>query len=163
MTQTRKKFIATLLAGTTLVAASSACAGPVTVHNGYFYVDGDDDDDRYEYKWERGREYSKGKKAKQDKDRGKRERHPHEYRYEYRPIQPVPQASTPRSPVRSFPRESATEHANAKARQRDILERELAAEQQLLAEAKARADAENARHHERNIEGLKRELRNLGP
>src|SRR3977135_430123 len=44
-----------------------------------------------------------------------------------------PSASTSRSG--SFPRESASDRANAKERQREILEKELATEQQLLAKA----------------------------
>src|SRR5882672_12375650 len=43
-----------------------------------------------------------------------------------------PSASNSRS---GFPRESASDRANAKERQREILEKELATEQQLLAKA----------------------------
>ena len=87
-------------------------------------------------------------------------------------------------PPKVFPRESASQRANAKERQREILERELATEQQLLAKAqKDLADQEAIRTgdernyarvlerlqpykdsvetHQKNIEALKRELSNL--
>jgi hypothetical protein len=92
----------------------------------------------------------------------------------------------PAPPARpaAFPKESATQRANAKGRQRDILEKELASEQQLLAKAqKDLADQEAIRTgdernyarvlerlqpykdsvetHQKNIEALKRELSNL--
>ena len=91
----------------------------------------------------------------------------------------------PAPPVRkAFPKESATDRANAKGRQRDILEKELASEQQLLAKAqKDLADQEAIRTgdernyarvlerlqpykdsvetHQKNIEALRRELSNL--
>ena len=83
-----------------------------------------------------------------------------------------------------FPKESASERANAKGRQREILEKELASEQQLLAKAqKDLADQEAIRTgdernyarvlerlqpykdsvetHQKNIEALRRELTNL--
>jgi hypothetical protein len=91
-----------------------------------------------------------------------------------------PRASNPSS----FPKETSAERANAKGRQREILEKELVAEQQSL--AKARQDLmeqETARGgdernfarveqrlqpfkdsvelHEKNIEALRRELKNL--
>ena len=92
---------------------------------------------------------------------------------------PKPAARSPSS----FPRESPTERANAKGRQRDILEKELATEQQLLAKARqALMEQEAVRTgeernyakvlerlqpykdsvetHEKNIEALKRELAN---
>jgi hypothetical protein len=99
------------------------------------------------------------------------------------PAQPVRKA--PReTPGESFPRESATDRASAKERQRQILERELATEQQLLAKAqKDLADQQAIRTgdernyarvlerlqpyrdsvetHQKNIEALKRELSNL--
>jgi hypothetical protein len=84
----------------------------------------------------------------------------------------------------AFPRESATERSAALARQREILERELAAEQQDLEKARqALAEQEAVRFgdernyarvlerlqpfrdrvdtHEKNIEALQRELANL--
>jgi hypothetical protein len=84
-----------------------------------------------------------------------------------------------------FPRESASERVDAKSRQRDILQKELAAEEQDLAKAKqALAEQEAMRFgdernyarvlerlqpykdrietHEKNIEALKRELSGLG-
>jgi hypothetical protein len=83
----------------------------------------------------------------------------------------------------SFPRESATDRASAKGRQREILEQELAAEQADLAKAKqALVEQEGVREgdernyarvlerlqpfkdrvetHEKNVEALKRELAN---
>jgi hypothetical protein len=84
----------------------------------------------------------------------------------------------------SFPKESSAQRASAKGRQRDILEKELASEQQLLAKAqKDLADQEAIRTgdernyarvlerlqpykdsvetHQKNIEALRRELSNL--
>jgi hypothetical protein len=76
----------------------------------------------------------------------------------------------------SFPRESATDRAAAKERQREILEKGLAAEQRLLARARRRlvelpgAESDDTRlrsyeddlqNHGQNIEALRRELRNL--
>jgi chromosome segregation ATPase len=88
-----------------------------------------------------------------------------------------------RSPS-SFPKESASDRANAKGRQRDILEKELAAEQldlekskQALTEQEAVRTGEERNYarvlerlqpfkdrvetHEKNVEALKRELANL--
>ena len=98
------------------------------------------------------------------------------------PAPPAKQQS--RSPS-SFPKETANDRASAKGRQRDILEKELAAEQQDLAKAKqALTEQESVRSgdernyarvlerlqplkdrvetHEKNVEALKRELANLG-
>jgi hypothetical protein len=84
----------------------------------------------------------------------------------------------------SFPREDANARASAKARQREILERELAQEDKLLGQArKELAEQEAVRYgdernyarvlerlqpykdkvelHEKNVESLKRELANL--
>jgi site-specific DNA-cytosine methylase len=97
---------------------------------------------------------------------------------------PVPKAA-PRENVRrdGFPRESPAAQASAKERQREILEKELAAEQELLANAKQElADQETIRNgdernfarvqerlqpykdtvdlHEKNVEALRRELGN---
>ena len=82
-----------------------------------------------------------------------------------------------------FPKESASERASAKGRQREILEQELATEQKLLAQAKQKlAEQEAVRGgdernysrvlerlqpfretvevHEKNVEALRRELSN---
>jgi hypothetical protein len=90
----------------------------------------------------------------------------------------------PAPPTARFPRESAADRVNAKGRQREILEKELAAEQTDLARAKqALAEQEAIRTgdernyarvlerlqpykdrvetHEKNVEALKRELSNL--
>jgi hypothetical protein len=84
----------------------------------------------------------------------------------------------------NFPRETAAERASARERQREILEKELATEQQLLSKARAELAAQesvrtgeernyarvlerlqpykdNVDLHEKNIEALKRELGNL--
>jgi uncharacterized protein DUF4124 len=98
---------------------------------------------------------------------------------------PAPARQT-RAPSResAFPRESATERDSAKGRQREILEKELTAEQADLAKAKqALAEQESVRGgdernyarvlerlqpfkdrvetHEKNVEALRRELTNL--
>ncbi len=88
------------------------------------------------------------------------------------------------APKTAFPRESASDRAGAALRQRDILEKELAAEQQDLAKAReALAEQEATRFgdernyskmlerlqpfkdrietHEKNIEALRRELSSL--
>ena len=93
-----------------------------------------------------------------------------------------PSASTSRSG--SFPRESASDRANAKERQRDILEKELATEQQLLAKAQQDLTEQESERsgdernyarvlerlqpykdslevHQKNVEALRRELSNL--
>ncbi len=85
----------------------------------------------------------------------------------------------------AFPRESSADRVSAASRQRDILEKELAAEQQDLAKARqALAEQEAVRYgdernyakvlerlqpfkdrietHEKNIEALRRELSSLG-
>ena len=97
---------------------------------------------------------------------------------------PVPRAA-PKDNVRrdGFPRETPAAQASAKERQREILEKELAAEQELLAKAKQElADQEATRSgdernyarveerlqpykdtvdlHQKNVEALKRELGN---
>ena len=100
------------------------------------------------------------------------------------PAQKPPPAPPRNAAAKDFPRETPQDSANAKARQRDILEKELAQEQQALAKAKADlAGQENVRFgnernyarveerlqpfkdsvetHEKNIEALRRELGNL--
>lgn len=153
-----KNLVVAMLAALGLVATPSAFAELIKVH--HYYVGGDDDDDEADddrYEWKERRDRRKGKK---DKDARDDDRY---YRHE-RPasIYMAPETPKPRTELkRSFPRESAADLSAAKQRQRDILEKELAAEQQLLAEAKGRHDDENIRHHERNIEALRRELRNV--
>ena len=94
---------------------------------------------------------------------------------------PPPRASTPAG---QFPRETPEASANAKARQREILETELAQEQAALAKARQQlAEQEQVRYgnernyarveerlqpfkdsvetHQKNIEALRRELANL--
>lgn len=97
---------------------------------------------------------------------------------------PAPPAKPVAKVPGAFPRESATERSSARGRQREILEKELAAERQDLAKAKqALAEQEAVRTgdernyarvlerlqpfkdrvetHEKNIEALRRELANL--
>ena len=99
-------------------------------------------------------------------------------------VAPAP-APVPKPQARpGFPRESSTDRANAKGRQREILEKELAAEEVDLARARqALIEQESVRGgdernyarvlerlqpyrdrvetHEKNIEALRRELSNL--
>jgi len=93
---------------------------------------------------------------------------------------PPPAAKSPAN----FPKESAADRASAKGRQRDILEKELATEQKLLADAKQKlAEQEQVRTgdernyarmlerlqpfrdsvetHQKNVEALQRELSSL--
>ena len=93
---------------------------------------------------------------------------------------PPPQASSPSS----FPRETPQAKATAKERQRDILQKELASEQELLGQAQKDLAAQEAIRtgdeknyarvlerlqpykdnvdlHQKNIEALKRELSNI--
>jgi len=97
-------------------------------------------------------------------------------------VAPAQRPSAGRSPV--FPRESASESASARDRQREILQNELAAEQQQLEQARqALAEQEAVRggdernyarvlerlqpfkdtvqNHQKNVEALQRELANL--
>src|SRR5881396_2427563 len=85
-----------------------------------------------------------------------------------------PSASSSRS---GFPRESASDRASAKERQREILEKELATEQQLLAEQESVRSGDERNYarvlerlqpykdslevHQKNVEALRRELGNL--
>jgi len=101
-----------------------------------------------------------------------------------REVNVVPAQKAPPSARSSFPRESPEARASAKDRQREILEKELLAEQQLLAKAqKDLVDQESVRSgneqnyarvlerlqpykdnvdlHQKNIEALKRELSNI--
>src|ERR1700704_4785639 len=99
------------------------------------------------------------------------------------PAQQIP-LQRPSASRSSFPRESASERANAKERQREILEKEFATEQQLLAKAQQDlVEQESVRSgdesnyarvlerlqpykdslevHQKNVEALRRELGNL--
>jgi hypothetical protein len=103
-------------------------------------------------------------------------------------VQVVPaatQSSRPASkPPTAFPKEDAQQRASAKSRQREILEKELAQEEQALGQArKELAEQESVRYgdernyarvlerlqkykdavelHEKNIDSLRRELANL--
>lgn len=94
------------------------------------------------------------------------------------------QKQPPMSGFSSFPRETPQARASAKDRQRDILEKELASEQQLLDKARKDLTAQesvregdeknyarvldrlqpykdNVDLHQKNIEALKRELSNV--
>ena len=99
-------------------------------------------------------------------------------------VVPAPPKSAAKPAPGTFPKESSATRSNAKERQREILERELAREQGLL--EKAQQDLEeqqavrygneknyarvlerlqpyqdNVDLHQKNVEALKRELRNL--
>lgn len=97
-------------------------------------------------------------------------------------VVPPPKAGAKAPSPAGFPKESALERAASRDRQRQTLERELAQEQDMLAEARRRlAEQESARSgeeraralerlkpyqdavevHHRNVEALKRELANL--
>ena len=99
-------------------------------------------------------------------------------------VAPPPQPGRQTRAPASFPRESAADRANAKGRQREILEKELASEEADLVKAKqALAEQESVRGgdernyarvlerlqpfkdrvetHEKNVEALRRELANL--
>jgi hypothetical protein len=104
-----------------------------------------------------------------------------------REVNVVPAQQAPKPAARSpagFPKESPTDRASAKGRQRDILEKELATEQKLLADAKQKLAEQEAirtgdeknyarvlerlrpyrdsvETHEKNVEALRRELSNL--
>jgi hypothetical protein len=96
----------------------------------------------------------------------------------------VPAQKAGAKPAAGFPRENAAARAAAKTKQRDILEKELAAEQELLSKAKKdlaeqetirsgdernyarvlerlQKYKDNVQVHEKNVEALKRELANL--
>lgn len=101
-----------------------------------------------------------------------------------RQVNVVPSQSRKPPPPSAFPKESAADRADAKERQREILEKELATEEQLLARARAELAAQESvrfgdernfarvlerlqpykdsiQTHEKNIEALRRELANL--
>jgi hypothetical protein len=95
-----------------------------------------------------------------------------------------PLAKPPPKPMSGFPRETAREGASARERQREILQKELASEEQALSKARqALSEQEAVRSgdernyarvqerlqpykdsvetHQKNVEALKRELANL--
>jgi uncharacterized membrane protein YqiK len=99
------------------------------------------------------------------------------------PPKPAPPAAKGARP-NDFPKETAADRANARERQREVLEKELATEQAALAKAKEELAAQEAirtgeernyarveerlqpykdsvETHEKNIEALRRELNNL--
>lgn len=99
-------------------------------------------------------------------------------------VAPPFQQPQSRASPQKFPRETPTQSASARERQREILERELAAEQKALVQARqALAEQESVRagdernyarvldrlqpfkesieNHEKNIQALQRELANL--
>jgi hypothetical protein len=96
---------------------------------------------------------------------------------------PAPRQPAAKAGPSTFPKETPTERATAKGRQREILEQELASEQKLLAESKQKLAEQEALRtgdernyakvlerlqpykdsvetHEKNIEALRRELSN---
>jgi len=98
-------------------------------------------------------------------------------------VVPAPKAAAKPAP-RGFPKESSADRASAKERQREILEKELAREEGLLEKAQQALEAQqsvrygneknyarvlerlqpykdNVDLHQKNVEALKRELRNL--
>lgn len=102
-------------------------------------------------------------------------------------VLPAPPGAKPGAkapPPPGFPKESVNDRAAAKAKQRETLEKELAQEQQMLAEAKRKLEEQEAIRtgdeknyakvlarlqpykdavdvHEKNVEALRRELGNL--
>ncbi len=144
---TLKAICLAVLAGTAFFASTATLA------------DDDDDDDH-----RKDRYYRHGKHSR-------KEVHFHHY-YFYLPSgavieRPGPPPFAYRDPLPApgvkpgFPRESAAERAAAKERQRAILEKELAAEEQLLAQARRDGTADGIGLHERNIAALRRELANI--
>lgn len=98
-------------------------------------------------------------------------------------VVPAPKSEA-RPARRNFPKESSTDRASAKERQHEILEKELAREEGLLKKAQQDLEAQeavrygnernyarvldrlqpykdNVELHQKNVEALKRELRNL--
>jgi hypothetical protein len=98
-------------------------------------------------------------------------------------VVPAPTKS-PKPTAKTFPQESSTARATAKERQREILEKELAREEGMLEKAQKELEAQeavrygneknyarvlerlqpykdNVEAHQKNVEALKRELRNL--
>jgi len=108
----------------------------------------------------------------------------HQQRVTVVPGAAAPKASTKSPSPAGFPKESASDRASAKVRQRDTLDRELVQEQDMLAEARKKLAVQEAIRtgdeknyakvlerlkpfrdavevHEKNIEALKREIGNL--
>ena len=93
--------------------------------------------------------------------KGKRHREVHHHHHHYQGCPPPTArgreqrlAEAPR-----FPRESAGEGASARERQREILLKELATEEQLLERARRQpAHREAIEQHQRNVDALRREL-----
>src|SRR5438270_941369 len=100
------------------------------------------------------------------------------------PQKPAPSAGRSNARAGEFPKESPTDRASARERQREVLEKELASEQAALAKAKEELATQEAvrsgeernyarveerlqpykdsiETHEKNIEALRRELNNL--
>ena len=98
-------------------------------------------------------------------------------------VVPPAAKSATKSPA-GFPKESASDRQNSKAKQRDTIEKELAQEQSMLADARRKLSEQEATRsgdeknyarvlerlkpyqdtvevHEKNVEALKRELGNL--
>jgi len=96
--------------------------------------------------------------------KAKSHREVHHHHHYYHGCPPPPAAQAPQPPLAQapgFPRESASERGTARQRQRDILLRELATEEQLLERAGREAAApETVEQHQRNIDALRRELGN---
>lgn len=175
----RKLFLA-VIAGVALVMAA-----PVLSHE----EDDEDEDDWREWR----RDYERKKRKHRDRYL------PHFHcerppiviyrdppglapRYRDRSAMPPAKEPSVKSPE-GFPKESPADRAVARERQRHVLEKEFAAEQALLAQAKKELTERSARlgangpngealeelqtykdsveTHERNIEALKRELKNL--
>jgi len=99
-------------------------------------------------------------------------------------VVPAPHKAAPKPTPQVFPKESSSSRASAKERQREILEKELAREDGMLEKARqALSEQEAVRYgneknyarvlerlqpykdnvevHQKNVEALKRELRNL--
>lgn len=142
-----------LFAGTALFAFTPA------------FADDDDDDER-----KKRRHRNQGKQAA-------REVHFHHHHHHYHlPSGEVIERSGPAPALHSnpqarlapppaaqpgFPKESPGERASAKLRQRDILQKELQVEEDLLAKARRDGAVGDIELHEKNIAALRRELANL--
>lgn len=158
--------------------------------------------------WEERRHFNEHNKKGKNKDKNKHEKDPGHHVFYYVPYSgaidtvtdcpPAPNAHIAQPPDRpllaqpssktnaraphAFPKESREQHALASQRQRQILEKELATEQELLGVARrdlgeqqgriARGSGEpsdlrsyldNVELHERNIAALQRELSRLRP
>lgn len=146
---TLRKLCLALLTSTALFGATTA------------FADDDDDDDR-----KKDRHHRHGKHSRNEVH------FHHHHHYHYLPSgalieRPGPPPLAHRDPVPApsakpgFPRESDSDRASAKGRQREILQKELAIEEQLLATARVAGASEAIELHGRNIAALRRELNNL--